>query len=120
MKKIDNTFRSKVMKAAWTSFNGGKSANFSKALKSAWAWAKRTLREYAVQLGEVVRETEKAVLVRFEGFTVTGDDKQIDFWFPKSQVNFEEGTIAKWIFDQKRDELRREYNNYFQVEYNLI
>lgn len=42
MNKVNNTFRSKVMKAAWTSFRkGGKS--FSQALVKAWKWAKETL-----------------------------------------------------------------------------
>lgn len=43
MTKIDNKFRSKVFKAAWTSLRNGKSSDLSQALKSAWTWAKNTL-----------------------------------------------------------------------------
>lgn len=43
--QINNSFKSKVFKAAWTSLRNGKSKDLSTALRFAWAWAKETLSE---------------------------------------------------------------------------
>jgi hypothetical protein len=77
MKTVNNKFKSKVFKAAWTNFK--KSAkSFSDCLKSAWAWAKKTLSQSEYTLVpncNEVKETAKAILVDLGGYNE---------WIPKS------------------------------------
>jgi len=101
--KINSTFKSKVMKAAWTSFRkGGKS--FSAALTSAWAWAKRTLVE-AYATVSFTKQTDKAVLVAAQlACPFTDQVQRRDFWAPKSLlVN---GQLPMWFLNKKADELK--------------
>jgi len=78
--KVTNEIRRKVMKAAGTIYAKMErtAANWSKALKKAWAWARKTLLTVANQGVEVIaydsyKETAKAICI--DGI-----------WFPKSQI----------------------------------
>jgi flagellar hook-basal body complex protein FliE len=115
---INNTFRSKVMKAAWTSFRQNRMKGFAAALKSAWAWAKRTLlkAEKAAQdvvciAGAVCRETEKAVAinVKFECAT-TNKVLSRQAWIPKSMIN-RNGEIPEWFYAKKVNEIKLDLGN---------
>ena len=104
MTTSNNTFKSKVFKAAWTSLRNGKSKNMSQALKSAWAWAKKTLIEpIGVTSYHIVRETEKAVCIAGQlACYVTDQVVKSNLWIPKSLVK--NSTIPQWIFDKKVEE----------------
>ena len=110
MKNLKN-LKSKVMKAAWTIFRKYAKqtvANWSKALKKAWAWAKNKAKENAGVSGfEVLRETAKAVCVK--GFlicTSTDQTRRANIWVPKSLIT--DGAIAGWFFNKKVNELKSE------------
>ena len=112
MTTVNNTFRSKVMKAAWTSFRNGRSSNFSESLKSAWAWAKRTLVEKSVEInGKIRRETEKAVAITIT-FVCVHTDQAVNrlMWIPKSLVR--NGAVSEWFFNKKIEEMKSEFSNY--------
>lgn len=108
---MKNSTKSKVMKAAWTIFRKYAKktmANWSKALKKAWAWAKKKNQENSDVSGfEIIRETAKAVCVR--GFlicTSTDQSRRADMWVPKSLIN--NNAIAGWFFNKKVAELKAE------------
>lgn len=112
MTTINNTFRSKVMKAAHTSFRNGKSKTWSQALMSAWAWAKRTLIETAIDISnKIVRETEKALSINVTFFCYSTDQSVTRMmWIPKSLVN--NGNVAPWFFEKKLTEMKAEFSYY--------
>ena len=95
---MKNSFKSKVFKAAWKIVRESE-ATMSEALRKAWAWAKNNVVEF-VEVGRVVRETEKAVLavvkekfchIRCEVVEVTG-------WVPKSLYN--NGLVPSWFYNK--------------------
>lgn len=122
MKTINNTFRSKVMKAAWTSWRNGRSNTWSEAMKSAWVWAKRTLIEKGIEIaGKIRRETEKAVAISIT-FVCVHTDQEVDrlMWIPRSLVA--NNKVAEWFFTKKIEEMKCEFSNYggynsLEVEY---
>lgn len=95
--------RSQIMKAAWKLVKM-QGMNMSEALKTAWAEAKKLVAKRTVRIadwvcvknlgcglgadlrtGEVVRETEKAVLVNL-GYNVGAEEL---VWSPKSAIEAE-------------------------------
>lgn len=79
MKNTANIFKSKVMKAAWTSLKSNRSSSLSEALKSAWVWAKKTLSHSTkVVTATIEKTTGKAYLL--------GLDFGKNVWVPKSAV----------------------------------
>lgn len=113
--KIDNTFRSKVMKAAHKifakSYKNHTLANWSKALKRAWKWAKENLIKSDPRiLGEVIRETAKAIQIEADVYCHVRGSIFKKIWLPKSQVKeiLEDRVIVSaWIKSQKEAELHR-------------
>jgi hypothetical protein len=113
MTTINNTFKSKVFKAAWTSIRNGKSANLSQALTSAWAWAKRTLVSNGIDISaKISKSTEKAVAISIN-FVCVHTDQVVSrlMWIPKSLVN-NAGEVAEWFFNKKIEEMKSEFSNY--------
>lgn len=109
---MKNTKSAKAMKAAWTNARkwakklGGKpSLYFIYCLRDAWKWVKQqtNIQEQMVDVGEVVRETEKAVMVKVEvaTFIETGT---VDVWFPKSKMVG--NCVPRWLINLKYDELK--------------
>lgn len=111
MTTIDNTFRSKVFKAAWTSLRNGRSENLSDALKSAWAWAKKTLVDTGVDFYQTVKETAKAICIK--GYLVCVNTDQAiskNLWIPKSLIK--NGVIPTWFFNKKVSEAMADHAHY--------
>ena len=109
--KNSKNLKSKAMKAAWTIFRKYAKqtmANWSKALRKAWAWAKRKIQQNSDVSGfEIIRETAKAVCVK--GFlicTATDQSRRANIWVPKSLIT--DGEIAGWFFNKKVNEVKSE------------
>ncbi len=100
MTTINNSFKSKVMKAAWTSIRNGFSATMSEALFSAWAWAKKNLVEKFKNIHSIEKETEKAILavVGFKFNHVLEATQKITMWVPKSLVV--NNQIPEWFYNK--------------------
>jgi hypothetical protein len=78
-----NITRRKAMKAAWTNFKSKRYDSFSESLKSAWAWVKSLGSEFKEVTCEVLRETEKAILIELNQIT-QGFEYGKKLWVPKS------------------------------------
>ena len=107
--------KSKVMKAAWTIFKkeGKRTMEaWSKALKRAWAWAKKTLAEPAgLSDYHVMRETAKAILVRATLVCyITDQSVASNQWIPKSVI--QNGVIPQWLINRKEEEARSQHSYY--------
>jgi len=101
MTTINNTFKSKVMKAAWSSIRKGFASNLSQALASAWKWAKKTLVEKVIVFqGCLERTTDKAQL-----WSVCVGMRHEEKWIPKSAIlkitehvgSYNMVTLASWF-----------------------
>jgi hypothetical protein len=102
MANLKNKIASKAMKAAWTNWKAGRYTSWSLCLKSAWAWAKKAVKDTVTVIAyDMVKSTEKAICI---------DGK----WFPKSQiveVNYIETkrglsvlssiVVPTWLFNRK-------------------
>lgn len=98
-------YLSKVMKCAWTIVRRD-GLGLAKALRKAWAWAKKKLGSMRAQQPQefklqVVRTTAKAVLVTMTYYTgrmnVAGDEyvEEVEEWLPiKGAVEKIEGTLV--------------------------
>jgi len=111
-----NNLKSKVFKAAWTTFkNRKKQMSFGEALSKAWNWAKKTLKSattkvveaFGIPANAIKRETQKAILVAgyFECY-VTNQVKKIEFWIPKTMAS------NQWFFNKKVEEAREQFESY--------
>ena len=102
--------RSKVMKAAWTSFRSGKSKTWSESLRSAWAWAKRTLVEKFRSI-MTIRESEKAVAINVY-FECVHTERTVTrmAWIPKSLLH--NGCVPEWFLTKKVNELAEQFSGY--------
>jgi len=102
--------RSKVMKAAWTSFRSGKSKTWSESLRSAWAWAKRTLLEKFRSI-MTIRESEKAVAINVY-FECLHTERTVTrmAWIPKSLL--QNGCVPEWFLTKKVNELAEQFSGY--------
>lgn len=116
---MKNTKATKAMKAAWTNARkwaaklGGKpSLYFIYCLRDAWEWVKsgkaQTVKLF--NIGRVVRETEKAVMVTVEVESFWGL-KTADVWFPKSKLV--DGRAPLWLIKAKEDELKEKFKGGF-------
>ena len=87
--------KTKVFKTAWKNLkNGNKYAkNLSMALKSAWKFWKEKTAEKVVRFIEIVKESEKAVLVKFD--IAKGKNNTQDIWVPKSIIK--NNTVPSWF-----------------------
>ena len=109
MTTINNNFKSKVFKAAWTSIRNGKSENLSQALKSAWAWAKRTLVDLGVEIHNIIKETEKAICCRVHVEELLSEQEiSRNIWIPKSMIS--NNTIPTWLWNKKVEEVLESVN----------
>jgi hypothetical protein len=127
---------SKVMKAAWTIFRKG-GVNFSKALKKAWAWAKKkgmTNAPAAFQVkpilqGGLIKETAKAMCLRVGTISRCGHESATNVWIPTSQIvkhetfkvtcagiwTVEEVTLPEWLFNQILKEVEDKSNGQYSI-----
>lgn len=117
---MKNQNATKAMKAAWTNsrkaaakFGGKPSQYFAEALRQAWAWVKSEVDNW-LALGEIVRETAKAVMVDVGLDTFQGYVKA-SVWFPKSQIK--NNKVPKWLHQEKVAELQRKYKLVYLIEW---
>lgn len=108
----------KAMKAAWTNarraaakFGGKASEYFRICLKDAWAWVKNAAAGH--EIGTVVRETAKAVMVRWN-LELMHSDITTDVWFPKSQLK--DGKAPAWLMKEKERDLTDKYRYICAIE----
>lgn len=93
MKTSNHISKSKVMKAAWTIFRKYTKqtmANWSKALKRAWKWAKESLgtaKVFDLYYEHVMKETDKAVQVKVDTKIASGCYSSKFIWIPKSLIS---------------------------------
>lgn len=59
---------------------------------------------------KVIRESEKAVLARFDAIDILGNDLDVDLWVPKSQLD-SEGRAPCWLIEKKATEYWLESGN---------
>lgn len=109
MKTVKN-IKSKVMKAAWTIYRKYKNAtmaNWSKALKRAWKWAKDKLYpkpERTVLVTNIAKETAKAICATVQVVCVHTDNYfSKDIWIPKSLMRNDE--VVAWFASKKESEI---------------
>lgn len=82
---------SKIMKAAWTIYREG-TQTWSEALKAAWIWGKKKFIEDVTKLGEIIKETAKAVYAVVGAslyFDYKTDEQKVllkKMWIPKSLI----------------------------------
>jgi len=73
---------------------------------------------------EVVRETEKAILVRMTFRLNDGEPRPMEWWLPTSQARVVEGFVEapEWLIQQKLQEARTRFGRTSQVyfSYELI
>ena len=111
MKTSRKNTLSKVMKAAWKIYREDldiksvrvdyNAKSFSESLKAAWKWAKKNIIEKVAKIGEIIKETEKAV------YAVIGGSFKYDqvleepvftgtkIWIPKSIII--NGGVPDWF-----------------------
>ncbi len=66
--------------------------------------------EAMVDLSEIIRESEKAIMIAVEVECVhTHKITKVDTWFPKSQVNNHQ--VKGWLAVKKRREIRNNFNS---------
>lgn len=115
---MKTTKSARAMKAAWTNarkaaarFGGKAGEYFVSCLKEAWAWVKSTASNHLI--GTVVRETAKAVMVRWN-LELMHANITADVWFPKSQL--QNGCAPAWLMKEKERELAAKYRYICAIE----
>lgn len=62
--------------------------------------------KFVCEIGKVVRETDKAVMVQFK-LELAHNDVVSDVWFPKSKI--QDGKVQPWLLSAKMRELSEKY-----------
>lgn len=83
---------------------GDYSARMSMALKMAWA-NREVRKEFSLYVDMIVRETEKAILVRRDNKVAGGLYSNNQFWLPKSQITIgaDEILMPFWLANKLVD-----------------
>ena len=62
--------------------------------------------------GRIVKESEKAVCIKFEAISAIGTEFDVNLWFPKSQIveKDSEILIKEWIFAKNVKEKANQFS----------
>ena len=63
--------------------------------------------------GRIVKESEKAICIKFEAVSSSGAEFDVNMWFPKSQIVEQDSAILikEWIFAKNVNEKANQFSD---------